>query len=413
MAPNTASRILEGVLTERHMLGASRLRASMPRSLLVLLAAFLVAYAGYWAASWGGSDRSVLLACEYLLGGLLGLAGAIALLRLWPSLEPALPKWFRTERAPSGMARPHRYGLWAGIVLLISLIGLAAGVLIYLIIAVMGVVGGILILLLAEPSVLRRVDRLSARLPWLGDRGTVAILLALLALTVIAAVVGGLIIGLVGSTEGPDHVLLPVPLLVTLSASALIIVATVSLGMFALLCLWRAAMSYRARRGKRYGPRRRALQGLRPVSLAAYLVGMNALTAGLFFFYVIVVIFQAASATQEATGIRMLDLASLPLTGALVDYAALATLALAWALLLLNISATAGGSERRYLNRHVVAPVSVFIVMVLFMHVIVVRGDEVSVSILFRAAYLVGIGMAPIVVFWRRWNVMGRWEALP
>jgi|GEM_PF-3220748 len=411
MPDHAFSRLLGGMLTERQVQGANHLRRAVPRPLLLLLGAFLVAYAGYWAAVMVGSDRAVLAVYEYVLGALLGLAGVVTAVRLCPRLEPALPKWFRTERAPEVMPESLRYGLGAGIALLVGLAGLAVGELTYLIIAVLGALGGLLILTLAERSVLRSVHRLLDRRPWLRAQRTPVIFLVLLALTAAVVVGGGLVIGLVGSTEGEGHRLLPGQLLVTLSVSAVILLATASLAMFTILGLWRGTMRYLARRGKRYGPRRMALQRVSPAALAAYLLGVNAVAVGLFSFYIIVIVFQAAVATEQATGVRIIEMASLPLAGALVDHAALATLALAWTLLLLNLSASAEGSDRWYLNRHVFAAASVFVVMVLFMHVIVARGDELSISILFRAAYLVGIGLAPAVVFWRRWRAMGLREA--
>ena len=48
--------------------------------------------------------------------------------------------------------------------------------------------------------------------------------------------------------------------------------------------------------------------------------------------------------------------------------------------------------------------------MVLFMQAIVANGDEFFISVAFRAMYMVGLALAPIFIFWRRWKAMAAVE---
>lgn len=406
------SRYAGSVVSETQVDGLSFLYRGIPRSFLLLLGLFLGVYAGYWAAlvlGVPGDIRQVLL---HALGLLLGITLAITVIKLWPRLEVALPRWFRSELETPALRHHHKVLAWAAMIalVLLSMVGVTA--LVFGAIMLMGLVGGVYILFRAESYLLKGLNRVKNRFPWLwaGGGWRVFILFTFVFFVLVAIVTTVAV--LIGSNEVPGtHEVKFLPtLLVLIPAIALIIQAFV-LGIFIILQFWRSWMNYRQRKGKVYGQRRRALLRAHPATLAYYLAGVNYATGSFFFMYSVLLVLQAIAEARSQGANVGIDMSGVLVPSGVLDYIALATFAIAWIALLLNLSGTAAKGGRRWLNRRVFASLSVFFLMVLFMQVIVANGDEFFISVAFRATYMLGLALAPFFIIWRRWKAVAAVEA--
>lgn len=404
MVSKGPARVLATVLTERQFEGAAHLRQALSGPQIVLVVVFLAFYGGYWASVLSGVSEEIPAVLEFCLGALLAGSIILTLIRLWPRVEPVLPRPLRSERPHQELPGHHRHIFLALLVVATLAMGLFVAPLTYLVIATMGIIGGVFILHLAEDRLLMVIGKMRSRRSRLWRRGGWSVLSFLVVLFFVLAFVTVAVAVTVGSNEREDHTVLLGPTLVVVTSGIALAIEGLVLAVFTALMSWRGLMKYRARRGKIYGPRRQALMDVHPVSLAIYIGGVNFITALFFFFYALLTTFQVITQAQARTGHQYVDWSGLLVPSGLIDIAALMTFVIAWAALLVNLSASANRTERRYMNRHVFAAVSVVAVMVVFMHVIVARGDELTVSILFRGAYLVGLAIAPLIVFWRRWS---------
>jgi hypothetical protein len=277
----------------------------------------------------------------------------------------------------------------------------------------MGLVGGVYILFRTEAYILRGLARARERFPWFWRGSGWRVFLLLFALVVLLVAVVTVVATSVGSNEVADtHQVKLLPTLLVLIPSIALALQMAITGSFVILQLWRFWMRRRQDRGKVYGRRRRALLRTHPASLAYYLAGVNYATGSIFFAYMVLLVLQSITEARSQ-GINIAaDMTGVLVPGNVLDYIALATFAIAWLSLLLNLSGTAVKRDHRMLNRRVFASLSIFFLMVLFMQVIVVNGDEFSISVAFRAMYIAGIALAPILIFWRRWKLVAR-EAGP
>jgi hypothetical protein len=200
------------------------------------------------------------------------------------------------------------------------------------------------------------------------------------------------------------------PTLVVLIPIIALVVQALVLGTFIFLQIWRSWMGFRQRRGKAYGPRRSTLLRTHPSSLAYYLLGVNYATGSFFFLYAVLMVLQSISEARSQGLNVNIDVSGVLVPGEVLDYIALATFAIAWTALLLNLSGAAVRSGRRLLNRRLFTSLSIFFLMVLFMQVIVADGNEFFISMAFRAMYMVGLALAPVLIFRRRWKEMAEVE---
>lgn len=396
-------RYASSIVSDAQAEGASFLYRGIPRAFLVLMALFLAIYALYWIAGFAGAAE-LQPPMVHALGLLAGLVLAITLMRLWPRLEEAVPRWFRAEIEGPELHRHHKYLAWAGAAAVIVLCTAFILDVVLATIMVMGLTGGAYILFRLEGRVVRKLDGVRAWLPWLWNgSGWRAFLLLFAMLIVLIAVVS--VVGVaVGSNEDPvTHEVKALPtLMVAIPAIALAIQAFV-LGAYTFVQAWRWWMF---RRNRQYGSYRNALMRTHPSSLAYYLWTLNFATGAFFFAYALVIVMQAI-AKARAEGVEVgIDISGSLISGQALDLIALVSFVIAWVALLLTLSGTAARDEHRVLNRRVFASLSVFFIMVLFIHVIAARGDEFTISVAFRAMYLAGIALAPLLITWRRWKAM-------
>jgi hypothetical protein len=404
-------RYAVSAISETQIDGFSFLYRGIPRSFLILLGLYLGVYAGYWAAHLLGGPGDLQQVLIHVLGLLLGITLTITVMKLWPRLEPALPRWFRTEMEAPALHRHHKVLAWVAMLALVLLSTVGVTALVFGAIMIMGLVGGVYILFRMETYILRSLSRVKDRLPWLWAGGGWRVFIALAVVLFLLAAIVTTVAVLVGPTETPGthEISFLSTLIVLIPAIALVLQATV-LGTFIILQLWRYWMNRRQRKGKVYGPRRRALLRTHPSSLAFYIAGVNYATGSFFFMYAVLLVLQSiAEARSRGTDVGI-DVSGVLVPGGMLDYIALATFAIAWMALLLNLSGTAVKSGHRLLNRRVFASLSIFFLMVLFMQVIVANGDEFFISIAFRAMYMVGLALAPIFIFWRRWKALASGE---
>jgi hypothetical protein len=405
-------RYAGNVISETQVDGFSFLYRGIPRPFLILLGLFLGVYAGYGAALLLGLPGDIGQVLLHALGLLLGIVLAITIMKLWPRLEVALPPWFRTELKAPALRRHHKVLAWAAMIalVLLSMVGVTA--LVFGAIMLMGLVGGVYILFRAESYILRGVSRARDRFPWLwaggGWRAFVLLTAVFFILVAIVTAAGVL----VGSNEVPGtHVVKLLPTLLVLIPAIALFLQTAVLGTFVILQLGRSWMSYRQRRGRAYGPRCRALLRTHPTTLACHLAGVNYATGSFFFLYAVLLVFQSVAEARAQGANVGIDVAGTLVPSGVLDYIALATFAFAWIALLLNLSGTAAKGGRRLLNRRVFASLSIFFLMVLFLQVIVANGNEFFISVAFRAMYMAGLALAPLLIFWQRWKAVAAMEA--
>lgn len=407
--PGSLRRSAVSVLSGAQAEGAAFLYRGIPRSFLLLMGAFLVVYALYWGAAFGGMSAAGEL-LVHVLGLLVGIVLAITVMKLWPRLEQAVPRWFRVEVESPALHRPHKYLAWTGALLVVALCAVFVIEITFATVMLMGLIGGAYILFRLEGRIFQGLGRLRSRHPGLWRGGWSAFLVLLAVLVLLIAIVTAAA-GMAGSNEDPvTHEVKALPtLMVVIPAIALAVHALV-LAAFVLVQAWRAWMSWRRRRGKAYGPYRTALLSAHPTSLAFYLAAVNYATGAFFFTYALMLVLQAIAEAHSRGMEVSIDVAGSLLSGQAMDYVALLSFVIAWVALLLNLSGTAVREERRFLNRRVFASLSVFFIMVLFIHVIAARGDEFTISVAFRAMYLTGIALAPLLITWRRWRSLARGE---
>ncbi len=403
------SRYAGSVLNETQVDGFSFLYRGIPRSFLLLLVLFLGIYAVYWAALLIGVPGDIREVLIHALGLLLGITLAITVMKLWPRLEPALPKWFRTEMEAPVLHRYHKILAWAAMIALIVLSTVGATALIFGAIMIMGLVGGVYILFRMERYILKGLIRLKERFQWLWAGSGWRVFFLFTAVFLLLVVIVTMVAVTVGSNEDPiTHEVRFLPTLLILIPAIALTIQMVILWTFVILQFYRSWMSYRQRKGKLYGPGRKALLRTHPTSLACYVAGVNYATGSFFFMYAVLLVLQSISEVRSRGASVPIDVSGVLVPGNVLDYIALATFAIAWIALLLNLSGTAAKDGHRLLNRRVFASLSVFFLMVLFMQAIVANGDEFFISLAFRAMYMVGLAMAPILIFWRRWKVMAQ-----
>jgi len=368
----------------------------------LLTALFLVVYSLYWIAELIGAAE-LQQPMVHALGLLAGIVLAITTLRMWPRLEEAVPRWFRAEVQGPALRRHHKFLAWAGAVGIVILCTLFIFDITLATIMLMGLTGGAYILFRLEGRVVRKLADARSRFPWLwnggGWRAFILLLAMLIALIAVVSVVGATI----GSNEDPvTHEVKAIPTLMVIPSIALAIHSIV-LAAYTFVQAWRWWMS---RRRREHGPYRTALLRAHPSSLAYYLWTLNFATGAFFFAYAMVLFLQAI-AKARSEGVRVgIDISGPLISGEALDLVALLSFVIAWAALLLSLSGTAARDEHRVLNRRVFASLSVFFIMILFIHVIAARGDEFSVSMAFRGMYLAGIALAPLLITWRRWRAM-------
>ncbi len=407
------SRYAGSVVSETQVDGFSFLYRGIPRSFLILLGLFLGVYAAYWSASFLGVASDIRQVLLHALGLLLGITLAITVMKLWPRLEVTLPRWFRSELETPVLRHHHKVLAWAAMIALVLLSIVGVTPLVFGAIMLMGLVGGVYILFRTENYILRNLNRVKNRLPWLWAGGGWRIFVLLTIIFFILVVIVTTVAVLVGPNEvSSTHEVKFLPTLLVLIPAIALVIQTFVLGSFIILQFGRSWMNRRQRKGKVYGQRRRALLRTHPATLAYYLAGVNYATGSFFFMYSVLLVLQAiAEARSQGTNVGI-DMTGVLVPGAVLDYIALATFAIAWIALLLNLSGTAARGGRRWLNRRVFASLSVFFLMVLFMQVIVANGDEFFISVAFRAAYMLGLALAPIFIIWRRWKAVAAVEPM-
>jgi hypothetical protein len=301
--------------------------------------------------------------------------------------------------------------VWAALIALVLLSSVGYYPLVFGAIMLMGLVGGVYILFRMEVYILRGLGRARERFPWFWRGSGWRAFTLLFALFLLLVVIVTTVAVAVGSNEVAEtHEVKFLPTMLVIIPSIALVLQIAILGTFVILQLWRAWMRYRQSKGKAYGPRRRALLGAHPAALAFYLAGVNYATGSIFFAYSVLLVLQSITEARSQGVDVNIDLSGVLVSGNVLDYIALATFAIAWISLLLNLSGTAVRSGRRMLNRRVFASLSIFFLMVLFLHVIIANGDEFFISVAFRAMYMAGIALAPILIFWRRWKVMANEE---
>jgi hypothetical protein len=404
-------RYAGSVFNETQVDGVSFLYRGIPRSLLFLLGIFLAIFGAYWAAYLFGVPVYVRQLLANALGLLLGIALAITITKMWPRLEPALPRWFRTELDAPSLRRHHKALVWAALIALVMLSAVGYYPLVFGAIILMGLVGGVYILFRLEAYILRGLGRAQERFPWFWRGSGWRVFVLLFVLFVMLVVIVTTVAVAVGPNEVAEtHEVKFLPTLMVIIPSIALALQVGILGTFVILQLWRSWMRYRQSKGKAYGPRRKTLLRTHPASLAFYLAGVTYATGSIFFAYTVLLVLQSVTEARSQGMNVNIDMSGVLVPGDVLDYIALATFAIAWISLLLNLSGTAVKSGRRMLNRRVFASLSIFFLMVLFLHVVIANGDEFFISVAFRAMYMVGIALAPILIFWHRWKAMAREE---
>jgi hypothetical protein len=406
--PGSLRRYSDSIVSEAQVEGASFLYRGIPRSFLWLTVIFLFIYAAYWAVALAGMSaaQEVLV---HVLGLLVGIVLAVALLKLWPRLEQAVPRWFRAEVDGPALHQHHKYLAWAGAALIVLLVAAFVIELTFGAVMIMGLVGGMYILFRFEARMVRRMERAERRLPWLWAEGGWRAFLPLFLMFVLLLIVVSVVGAAIGSNEDPvTHEVRVLPTLIVIIPGIALVVQFLVLTIFGLVQTWRHWMSWQRRGGKTYGPYRTALLNARPASIAYYLLAVNYSTGAFFFTYALMLVMQSV-AEARSQGLDVgIDISGSLVSGQALDYLALLSFVIAWVALLLNLSGSAARDENRILNRRVFASLSVFFIMVLFVHVIAARGDEFTISIAFRAMYLAGIALAPVAIIWHRWRITGR-----
>ncbi|MBI0584346.1 MAG: hypothetical protein ISF22_08995 [Methanomassiliicoccus sp.] len=327
----------------------------------------------------------------------------MTLVTMRPDLEAFLPGAVRRGTG-------HRTGRtvigWAVAAAIVLAVAVVIAPVTFAVVLAFGLAGGMLILIGAEKMILSMMARARERFPGLWSNGWVP--LALLIGLVLAAIIAVVSVGVtVGPNEAPGtHAVLLVPTLLIVIPGIVLALLVLSLVSFVIVQAWRGFMRFRSSRGHAYGRWMTALLGVRSTSLAIYITGMNLATGGFFFMYALMVTLQAlAKARSEGMDVGV-DLSGAWVQGELVDYLAMASFALAWAGLLLSFIGAAARSDRWYLRPTTFTVLSIFFIMVLFMHVIVANGDEFTITMFFRAAYMIGLAIAPVFIAYRRWRIL-------
>jgi hypothetical protein len=345
----------------------------------------------------------------HALGLIVGIVLAITILKLWPRLEASVPRWFRAEVVVPQDQRYYTYLAWTGGVLIILLCTVFVDEIIFASVMVMGLVGGAYLLFRAESQVFHNLPQVKKRLPWMWEGGGWRPFLVLFIFLILLVITVSVIGAWVGSNEDPvTHEVKLLPTLALIIPSVALAVQFWVMLSYISVQGWRAWMGRRQRKGKTYGRKRSTLLRAHPASLAYYILMVDLAAGAILFTYTFLLVMQAiAEARSQGLDVGI-DVSGALLSGQALDYLALVSFVVAWVALLVNLSGKATRVEGRFLNRRVFASLSVFFVMVLFMHVIVARGDEFTISVAFRAMYLFGIAIAPAVIIWHRWTIQSK-----